>query len=431
MKKYSFPSIDGIKEFQPLTQKSGILLTEQGELYNYHEKHVDKINTPSEFNITGFYFRDIHHGIIIGETGQLEKNIQKGSLFTDFGIPLFLIICVYWFSKKFHQLGLKRFYLIVFLLSLGSIIPISCGNKWLSYKVIDESRPFITNITKAPSLLSYTHIYTGNKGLKTFVSITNDGGKSWETHETKTNFHLTSVTAIGKNYFVGSFANFNTSKEIPYHGDGDIFIYGTDTSYCSLLEGNTDKTSPFSLNIQRGVNGFHSDLKNEILYIFGSETEPQFPKDEVSTTAGNISQISMDLQSDYKIIDTPNKVNITSLSLNKQSDMWVTLDNKTPKIQDGYVEFKQLPTRKLLFLEKEANQWSDIKINDEHNSFLQVSFISNSNEGYILSEKNKMLFKTIDGGKTWSATSFEKIKEIKPLNNKMFALNELNEIIEL
>jgi len=108
------------------------------------------------------------------------------------------------------------------------------------------------------------------------MSITKDGGKTWDTHEIGTNFHLTSITAIGKNYFVGSFANFNTSRNIPYHGDGDVYIFGNDTTLCPKLKNNTNLNAPYIFDVQWGVNGFHHDTKNKILYIFGSETAVQF-----------------------------------------------------------------------------------------------------------------------------------------------------------
>lgn len=432
MSKHFFNNINKISDFQCLSIESGILLTKKNELYSYSGNNATKISTPTEFDITDFHFLDSNYGIIIGEGGQFEKEIQKGSLLPNFGLPILLSMVIVFILKTRLNHKLKNTITKLLSILIISAVIVSCSSKWQMYKSIDPDRSFITHILKAPYLpYSGFHTYFANKGIKPYISITEDGGKSWKTHNAKTNFHLTDVTAIGDNYFVGSFANYNTSKNIPYHGDGEVYIYGMDSSFCQDLIHNNDLNAPYGIGVRRGVIGFYHDQKNETLYIYGSETEPTFPKDQISTSKGNISQISTNLRSNYRIIDVPGNINVSSLTLNNQSDIWVILDNKTPEIVNRYVEFKDLPNRKLLVLKKDAENWKEINVNEKVKSYLQIEFISDSDIGFLITEENKELFKTVDGGETWSKIALKGVVKLTLFNDSIWGLNENNEIFQL
>jgi len=73
MNKFPFENLDTIIDFQCLSDHSGILLTERGELFSYERSNIQKIDTPHEFSVADFHFLDKGHGVIIGEGGHLPK----------------------------------------------------------------------------------------------------------------------------------------------------------------------------------------------------------------------------------------------------------------------------------------------------------------------------------------------------------------------
>ena len=103
-----------------------------------------------------------------------------------------------------------------------------------------------------------------------------------------------------------------SSQKIPYHGDGDVYIFGNDSSFSKKLAKNTFK-NPLSIYINRGVKGFFVDPTDSFLCVFGSDTEPNFPKNQISSTPGNITILSTAIKPTFQVIDTPGKIMVCSL----------------------------------------------------------------------------------------------------------------------
>ncbi len=432
MRTIDFSNLGSIQDLQICSENTGYLLTNTDELYSFKGDSCSKVQIPKEIEISDFYFKNINSGVIIGNKTDI-KIINKSSIVgTGNGLFLLILLATLFISKVCRC---KQFIKVKYLyLALGILLIFySCSTNWIAYKTVNEKQPFITSILSTPKIqyTISTHNYFSNKNQESYIAFTENGGKDWLVQKLPTNFYANSVTQIGENYFVGTFANFNTSDKIPYHGDGDIYIYGNDTTYSNILSKNSDYKSPLVLDIQRGVNGFYQDSINGLIYIYGAETEPQTPKDEVSTSEGNISQISVDLQSNYKIIDTPGISNVMSFSKGKDGTLWATLDNKIPIVFKGHIKFEDLPNKALYKLSLGSMAWELVTINDSINSFKQVVFIQNSQLGYVIGDKNGELFKTLDGGEHWKSTNILGVKKIVSIPDCSAVLNEKNELIYL
>ena len=426
---FDFTNLTDIEDFQPINDKEGFIITKDGEFYKYDGDNAELISTPKEFSVTGFHFRDAENGIIYGQAGKPEKEVQKGSIIEGgslLTLAIMTILLLGWMTKS--KVNAIRSVLILFALSLAII---ACSSKWQANKSVDPDRPFITRILSPIHYHNASHTYVSNKGLTTFVAITSDGGQNWNVYKANTNFYPTVATSVGDSYLVGNFANRNTSPEIPYHGDGDIMVFGTSGTFTSVLGTNETNDNHLTIDIQRGINGIYHDKKNKKLLIYGSETEPVFPKDEVSTSPGNICIISDDFKSDYRIIDVPNKVNVMSLSINNHGDIWVTIDDKAPVIRDGHVEFEKVPYSKLMTLKKGAFDWEEIKVSNENFNASQIEFINQSSKGYLLVSEGGKVFKTEDGGINWVITKYKDIRKLHSKDNNVWALSGSNQIISV
>lgn len=424
MKTFTFSRIDKIQDFQFLTDSSGLLLDSNGYLYRFNGNTSELIETPNEFKISHFYFIDEHHGAIIGNGGVLEKEVQEASIGSYGFISVFLLLLLF-FGSKINKSGQKGIHSLFFVLAISGLA-ISCSNAWQMYKTQDPDSEFVTIVTNNQLASgSGFHTYFANKGQTAFISITKDGGEEWKTQKVPTNFYLTALTAVGNNFVVGTFANEQTSKVRPYHGDGDIYFYGNDTSYSRKLANNNNLTSPYSINVQRGVKGFAHAPQDSLLYVFGSKTEPQFPKDEISTTPGNIYQIPTNLKPAYRIIDVPDSLIVQSLSVSKSGDLWITLDDKKKRVIKGYVSFVSVDRKKMLHF-KNGN-WTDATI-DSVRSFEQVEFIQGTDTGYVLAESGKV-YRTVNNGADWKSIELTGVEKIHSFNNCLSLLKDQNKLV--
>ena len=243
MNTFNLSQAGEIQEYQFLTDSSGIILNSKGELYSFQGSNLKQINTPSDLKITTFHFINQKHGAIIGEKGLIEKNIQKGSFVGDGSMLLTIFICLL-FARKFlkHTLIRKTILNLLLLIVCGSLL-LACSQKWQQYRYSDPQSSGVTYITsnqlhRVTPHTSSPHTYFSNKGLSTYCAITENAGDKWNVNAIPTNFHLSALTAVGGNYLIGTFANENTSKEVPYHGDGDLYIIGNDSSYNKLFNKN-------------------------------------------------------------------------------------------------------------------------------------------------------------------------------------------------
>lgn len=424
MKTLTFSQIDKIQDFQYLTDSSGLLLDSDGYLYQFNGNTTELIETPKDFKISHFHFIDKNHGAIIGNGGVIEKEVQEASIGGSGLISVLILLLL--FSVKIKKSGQKKTLYLFFVLAI-SCLAISCSNSWQMYKTQDPNSKYVTFITNnqlAPG--SGFHSYVANKGQTSFISITKDGGKNWKTQKVPTNFYLTALTALGNNFVVGTFANEQTSNARPYHGDGDIYFYGNDTLHSNKLANNTNPASPYSINVQRGVKGFTHATQESLLYVFGSETEPQFPKDEVSTTPGNIYQIPTSLNPNYRIIDVPDSLVVKSLSISKSGDLWVTLDDKKKCVTKGYITFVSVDRKKMLHF-KDGN-WTDATVGGAK-SFEQVEFISGTDTGYALTESGEV-YKTVSNGADWELIELLKgVQIMHTFDNSMTFMKDKNKLM--
>ena len=84
-----------------------------------------------------------------------------------------------------------------------------------------------------------------------------------------------------------------------------------------------------------------------------------------------------------------------------------------------------------MVLKKDAENWKEINVNEKVKSYLQIEFISDSDIGFLITEENKELFKTVDGGETWSRTALKGVVKLTLFNDSIWGLNENNEIFQL
>jgi hypothetical protein len=416
MKRYTFNEIKEIQEFQFLTDSSGILLSYEGSLYKFIEGNLQLIATPSSFQISKVHFITEDYGAIIGnsnhstlkEGSALQNKIVYNDL--DGGMWLFMLVALAvfvsreWAKSKLMKQRINWGTGLVLLLSFAIL---SCSKNWQAYKTPDPTSKYST-ITTKPIVHSSSmrHDYFANRKQKSFIAITKDGGKTWSTTEIPTSFYLTALTSLGNNFLVGSYAN---EKEgvLGLHGDGDIFIYGNDATFNSDLS-NNNVAAPFRISSHRGINGFKVYMQDSLLFVYGTEVMPTVPKDEVSTTDGNIHQLPVSLKPSYKVIDVPDTVIVTSLSKSRSGDLWVTLDNKKPVVINRREVYHILDSKRLLRFK--GGEWQPVHIN-EHKSFNQVEFLSPANVGYALTEDGD-LFRTEDEGNTWSSTEIKGIQKM-------------------
>ncbi|SFG87068.1 hypothetical protein [Pontibacter chinhatensis] len=423
MKTFTFEQVQQIQDFQFLTDSLGYFLDTKGQLYKFYGSSVTLVQTPPDFKVSHFHFIDESHGAVIGNGGVLQKEAINASLL-DMGL-LAIMALLLMLGSRLHKTKQKPLALAAFAIAL-SLAGVSCSNSWQAYKTADPDSGYVTVITSNQlASSSGFHSYLANKGQTSFIAMTANEGKSWTTHKVPTNFYLTALTAVGKNYVVGTFANEHTSKERPYHGDGNIYFFGNDSSYSASLGKNTALGSPFSINVQRGVKGFTYAPGDSLLYVFGSETEPQFPKDEISTTPGNIYRIPTSLQPEYKIIDVPDSLVVQSLSVSMSGDLWVTLDDRRKRVNKGYISFVSVGRKSMLRFKD--GSWTGVEFGGI-SSFKQVEFIPDTNVGYALAETGT-LFRTVNDGEDWEQTGLTDIRKIRCGKNVITLLKGTNQLI--
>lgn len=390
METYTFENINSINKVQFLTDTTGYLLDNNGELSSFIGNKTKIINTPENINISNFHFITESQGAIIGHSTQ---KIQESSMF---GISAVLIVSLLLFAiirKVTKNFFLKRFLSISFLVFLLIGFTVSCNSDWEKFIEQDPNSPF-TTIIKKLSLSKGFHNYKGNIGQKTFFSETKNTGVNWKSQELPTNFDLTSIVSIGKNYFVGSLAD----KE---HSDGDLWIFGNDGTYCKRLASNN--TDPFFFKANRGINGLKYYKEDSTLILYGGEVASKFPKNQNSSTAGNITELKADLFSDYKIIDVPEDVFVNSYAKLNNKNVYITLENNK-------------------LLQTDGTKWNEITV-DNQTEFKQVEFIPKTEIGYTLSIEG-IIYKTINNGKDWNKIDIAGIEKIVLFENSIIFIKK-------
>ncbi|MBB6611204.1 hypothetical protein H7F15_09160 [Pontibacter sp. Tf4] len=422
MKTLTFSHIQQIQDFQFITDSSGVLLDDKGQLYKFKGGETELIKTPENFHISHFHFINENQGAIVGSSVVPEHTPKEGTL-GSYSLLLLPILLLLWLGTKALRTGKTTIASAVLLFIVSGLV-ISCSGNWQSYKSPDPGSRFSTIITSNQLRRATFHAYPVNKENKSFISITHNQGQNWTTHQLPTHFYPTAIAAVGNNFIVGTYAN-QTEGNIPLHADGDLYFYGNDSTYNKRFASN-NTTNPYTIAVNRGVNGIRYFEEDSVLFVFGSERMPTFPKNEVSSTNGNIYQIHTSLLPDYKIIDVPDTVFVTSLSISKNG-LWVTLDNKTTSITDGKQVYIKLDSKKLLHFRN--GTWADISIKNL-TSFRQVEFIRGTARGYVLSEDGEV-FETLNNGTDWQTTGISGISYMRLYKNTMVLCKGGNQLVFL
>lgn len=418
---YTFEQINHIRDFQFLTDSSGIILDENGSLYSFMKNEIELIETPKNFKVTHSHFINENYGAIVGSPSSFKEEIQTGFV-GNYGCILFLLLFPFLFSRKLIKMS-KRFgvNLVLGFMVVSGVF--SCSNDWQMYKYQDPSSVFLTNITSKQLHQASFHHYPVNKTQTSFISITKNGGKDWTSHQIPTNFYPTALISVGQNFFVSTCAN-EKEGEIPIHGDGDIYIYGNDTIFNEQLKNNNFE-KPYSISVGRGIKGLRYYPNDSLLFAFGTERMPAWPKDEVSTTDGNIFQMHANLKPTFKIIDVPDSVAVQSLSRSDNGDLWVTLENRKLHKVDRKVIYFPLEHKRLLLFKN--GDWKDVSIQNTK-SFTEIEFIPGTDRGYLIAE-SMAFFETKNGGRDWRLTELVGIEKMHPWNNAIALLKGRNTLM--
>lgn len=421
MKTFSFPQLPPLRDFQFLTDSSGLVLTQAGQLYRFTGQKTQLVETPATFKVSHFYFLDATHGAIIGNARPLAAPLQKGMLGAG-GLPLLLLLWLAWHRFR-HSRKSRQLLNFGSCLLLGGGLVFSCSPAWLPYRTADPASPYASILTSPPLHQKYFHTYFANKGQESFIARTQDQGRTWETQSVPTNFYLTALTAIGRNFLVGSYAN-EEAGTIPLHGDGDVYIYGTDATFTSELVANSPQ-HPYGLSVSRGIKGFFVSTQDSTLFIFGSDRMPTVPSTAASATAGNIYALPLSLHPNVRLIDVPDTVDVLSLSQSGTGDLWATLADRKPHLSHGNLGYVALPTKKLLCFK--AGHWQVGPLAST-TSFRQIAFIEKTPMGYALTEQGA-LFETRNNGEVWQHLPVSDVRTLHAKQGAITWLKEYNQLI--
>lgn len=418
MKVYTLERIESIQDFQFLTDSSGFVLDQAGHLHQFRGNTTNVVDTPASFSVSHFHFLDEAHGAIVGHSRLLS--IQQGSL-GSVGLGLLLLVGLY---KLIAQPTKLQRWLIGTCCLVGVLL-LSCCSAWQQYRIPDASSPYSTTLTRGLLKAGSYHLYTANKGLHSYVAFTDSHGQRWDTHPLPTNFYATALTAIGRNYLVGTYAN-------PYegpralHADGDIWIYGNDSIYSKVLHKNT-LPHHYSIEVKRGIRGFSFSSDSSQLLVFGSDRMPAIPKDEVNSTEGNILVLPASLEPNYTLIDVPDTLEVCSLAQSATNELWATLDNKKTRNANGKLVYYPLPSKKLLRFR--GGQWQEAPLPSGY-SFEQVLFVPGTPNGYVLATTGG-LFETKDNGATWHSLALQGVRKMHTWRQNLVLLQGQNRLVLL
>ena len=79
MRTFTFEAIQRIQDFQFLTDSSGYVLGEGGQLYRFRGNRTELVPTPTNFTVTQFHFLDATHGAVAGNFRPAALSVPQGS----------------------------------------------------------------------------------------------------------------------------------------------------------------------------------------------------------------------------------------------------------------------------------------------------------------------------------------------------------------
>jgi len=417
MKTFTLAALHHIRDFQFLTDSSGLALDDSGQLHQFTGDKTTLVATPAGFRVSHLHFITPEYGAIVGTAFAGPPSPTRGSL-GSWDILLTLAVLV--LSLRHRR---PRRMLALGLASLAGAGLFACSTAWQAYRRADPTSPATTLLTRMRLGPGNYHYYLPNKKQTAFIAITRNRGLSWETHQIPTSFYPTALTAIGNNFLVGTHANAEEGP-LALHGDGDIWFYGTDTTFTKALAHNTPQ-HPYRLSVSRGINGFAFSNDNSQLLVFGTDRMPTFPANELSATDGNIYALPASLQPPAKLLDVPDTVAVHALAQAGSGELWATLENRKPRVAHGRLFYVPLPTKTLLRLRQ--GRWQAVPVAG-FSSFEQVVFLPGTPTGYLLTATGEVLA-TIDNGDTWQRRDMSGIRQIKYFGSALALLKQDKQLV--
>lgn len=419
MKTFTLSRIAHIQDFQFLTDSSGFVLDGAGHLHRFVGNTSEPVTTPTGFTVSHFHFITSSYGAIVGNSQPNEPAPQKSS-FEGAGLlalALLLLLAI----RQRQGLALRApAWLLIGL--AGAIAAGACSPVWHAYRRADASSAATTLLLRTRLRQGGYHYYAPNRKQKAFIAITRNRGQAWNTHQVPTSFFTSALTAIGTNFLVGTYANEHEGP-LPLHGDGDIWLYGTDITLTKALSLNTPQ-HPFGLSVHRGIVGF-AQAADSLLLVFGSDRMPTLPADELSATPGNIYALPLTLGPNAKLIDVPDTVDVRSLAASATGELWATLAGRKPHLAQGRLFYVPLPAKRLLRFGR--GQWQAVAL-PQASSFEQVAFVPGTRAGYLLTEAGALL-ETRNDGHDWHQTELTSIYKMHPYQQAITLLRGNNQLV--
>ncbi|MGI4759961.1 MAG: hypothetical protein ACRYF0_04605 [Janthinobacterium lividum] len=417
MKTFTLAALHHIRDFQFLTDSSGLALDEDGQLYQFVGDKTTLVATPASFRISHLHFLTPEYGAVVGNAVDGQPTPAQGSL-GSWGSLLTLGLLLLALRRKRPRRSLA-----LGLASLAGAGIFSCSTAWQAYRQADPDSPVTTFITRTRLAPGNYHYYLPNKNQTAFIAITHNHGLVWETHQIPTNFYTTALTAIGQNFLVGTHANAEEGP-LALHGDGDIWLYGTDTTFTKALAHNMPQ-HPYRLSVSRGINGFAYSADTSQLLVFGTDRMPTLPANELSATAGNIYALPASLQPPAKLVEVPDTVAVHSLAQAGTGELWATLENRKPRVAHGRLFYVPLPTKALLRLR--YGRWQAVPAAG-FSSFEQVVFLPGTHMGYLLTATGEVLV-TQNDGDIWQRRDLGGIRRLRPFGSALALLRQDNQLL--
>ncbi|OUJ75416.1 hypothetical protein [Hymenobacter crusticola] len=418
MRIFTLKGIQHIQELQFLTDSSGLVLDQGGHLYRFRGNATEVIVTPPSFIVSQFHFVDEAYGAIIGHSHPLP--IQEGAFgFTGLGLLLVLCLCLGYSKPKVKA---HRWVIGALCLALAGFVA-SCGTAWQQYRLLSTESAYATLLTRPLLRPGGYHAYPANKGLHSFIAITNTRGATWNVQTLPTTFYASALTAIGHNFLVGTYANPYEGRST-LHADGDIWIYGNDTTYSKDLRANSWPRH-YGVEVKRGIRGFSLSPDSSRLLVFGSDRMPAIPKDELNSTAGNIFVLPVSLQPNYTLLDVPDTLEVCSLTQATNRDLWVVLDNKKTRKTKGHLSYYALPSKTLLRFQH--GQWLKPAFPAGY-SAEQVVFVPGTRNGYVLTTTGEVV-ETNDNGDSWHTLALQGIRRIQSWQQQLVLVKQHNQLV--
>jgi len=422
MKTFTLAALHHIREFQFLTDSSGLALDSDGQLYQFVGNKTTPVATPPDFTISHLHFITPEYGAVVGNARDGQPTPAQGSL-GGLGLGLTLLVVAVSLRRKFFKatpliltLGLAG------LLGLGLV---SCSTAWQAYRQADSSSPVTTRITRTRLGPGNYHYYLPNKKQTAHIAITRNHGLTWETHQIPTSFYTTALTAIGQNFLVGTHANAEEGP-LALHGDGDIWFYGHDPTFTPALAQNTP-AHPYRLSVSRGINGFTYSAADSLLLVFGTDRMPTLPANELSATPGNIYTLPASLRPPGQLLDAPDTVAVHALARSHTGELWATLENRKPRVAHGRLFYVPLLTKALLRLRQ--GRWQAVAA-AHFTSFEQVVFVPGTPTGYLLTASGEVLASP-DNGTNWQPRNLSSIRQLRLFGRSLALLRHDNELLLL